>query len=466
MSMTLRNSGILRALNTLTNISSELALSNTRLATSRRITAAGDDPAGLIAATLLEADIAQIDAIAKNGERINSIIDTADGAMAQISSLLNDIESNVLAASGSAVTAEERAAYQAEIDTAIDAIDSLVNQTSFNGIRLLDGGLGYSVTGADTAKIDDVRISSANTASGNASLSVSVTGAAQKAAVSYSGGALAGDVTLVITGSNGTEQIELAAGATQNDIEDAVNAVSDATGVEANINAGTLYFKSAEYGSSQTVSVSVTEGTFALDGGISSDTGADATVTVNGQAADTDGLRVYFRSGDTSAQFTLRESFGNVAGGSTSFTVSGDGANWSLDPNPANAIHFGLSSLGSAFLGNDSVGMLNSLKSGGDNDLSSGNYQTAANIVSAATSQVVTDRARLGAVQTYTVNASLNAYAAAKTAMSNSYSSIMDLDYAQEMANNSRLQLLMQMGTSILSTMNQNYSSILSLLQR
>jgi len=77
---------------------------------------------------------------------------------------------------------------------------------------------------------------------------------------------------------------------------------------------------------------------------------------------------------------------------------------------------------------------------------------------------VATDRARLGAVQSYTINATLNSLAEGKIAQSNALSSIEDLDYASETANNNRLQLLMQVGTSVLASLNQNMTTILSLL--
>ncbi len=460
----INNTAILNVVNNLTRIGTELAISNQRLATGRRIISAGDDPAGVIAAADLKNQIATIDAAASNGARINSIIDTADGAMAQISSLLGTINTKALAAAGSTTTAEERAAYQAEIDTAIDAIDTLVNTTTFNGKRLLDGGIGYDTADIDNSKLADVRVNSADTSSGSVSLAVSVVSAAEKAVVSYSNGNLTDDVTFTLTGNNGAEQFSFSTGATISDIESSVNAESDATGIVAEVDGGTLYFRSDNYGSDQSVSINVTAGTFAMDGGTTSDTGVDTTVTVNGQNATSDGMQVFFSSGSTSVRFSLEESFGNVGGGSTTFSITGGGSGWQLNANPINKIHFGLNSLSSVSLGNDTIGHLRSLKSGGTNALSSGNYQAAANIATAAGRQVSTDRARLGAVQSYTVNSTLSAFSAAKTSMTQAISNIEDVDYVQETANNNRLQLLMQIGTSIIAGMNQNTSNILSLI--
>ncbi|MBN1845063.1 MAG: flagellin [Sedimentisphaerales bacterium] len=464
MSWTLNGSDMLRTLNTLSSVSAQLALSNARLATGKRINQAMDDPAGIVAIASLDQRLAEIDAAGRNGERINSIIDTADGALSQISSLLGTIQSNALSAAGASVTAEERGAYQAEIDAAVDAIDTLVNTTTFNGVRLLDGGTGYNTSGVDTAKLADVRVNSADTAAGTISLEVALAAAAEKAVISYSDGNLTDDVTFSLTGNNGTVQFTLASGSTISNIETAVNAQSDSTGVVAEADGGTLYFRSSEYGSSQSVQINVTDGTFDMDGSVTSDTGGDATVTVNGLTTTADGLQVYFSSGSTSVRFSLTESFGTGAPASTTFSITSGGAGWQLDANPINRIHYGLTSLNSAYLGNDSVGYLRSIKSGGANDLASGNYHQASNIASAASLHVATERARLGAIQSYTVNSTLSSLSAASTAHAQAKSRIEDIDYAEETANNNRLQLLMQMGTTLLSMMNQNRSQILNLL--
>ena len=465
MALTVNNSITISVLTNLSRISSQLAVSNARLSSGLRVNRAADDPSGIVAVASFDQQIAQIDAMTANGQRINSMVDTADGAMSQIASLLGTIQSKAVAAAGSSVTAAERGQYQAEIDAAINSIDTLVNTTTFGDTRLLDGGLKYTTSGIDSTELADVRVNSANSSLTPISLEVEVSAAAEKAVISYSGGDLVDDVTFSLTGNNGTVEFTVASGSTKADIETAVNLQSDATGIDADLDGGVLYFRSADYGSAQTASIDVTAGTFALDGGTTSDTGVDATVTVNDQTATADGLQIYFSSGNTSVRFSLQEAFGTVGGGSSTFSITGGGADWQLDANPINQIHFGMSSLNTSYLGNDTLGYIRSIKSGGANALSSGNYQAAGNIATAASQQVATDRARLGAVQTYTVNSTLSAFASTKTALSSARSSIMDLDYAAETANNDRLQALMNIGMSVLATLSQNTNSILTLLR-
>jgi len=142
----------------LARLGTELALSNQRLSTAQRINQASDDPSGVVAVAQYDQTLAEIEATTRNGERIQSMIETADGAMSQIASLVGTIQSNALLASGSTVTAEQRSAYQAEIDAAVDAIDTIVNTTTFNDERLLDGSIGYRTSGVDSAKLADVRV--------------------------------------------------------------------------------------------------------------------------------------------------------------------------------------------------------------------------------------------------------------------------------------------------------------------
>lgn len=465
MSTLFNSSGFYSLVHSLSSLNTQLAMSNLRLSTGQRINSGADDPAGIIAVANFDDEIAQLEAATRNGERINSIIDTADGAMSQIQSLLGTIQSKALSASGSTVTAEEKAAYQAEIDAAIDSIDRLVNTTTFNDTRLLDGGLSYTTSGVDNAKLADVRVHAADSSAGSIELAVSVVGAAEKAEIAYDDGVLVDEVTFTLTGENGCEEFTFAAGTTVDTIAAAVNAASDTTGVEAEVDTD-LYFRSVEYGEDKSVSIEVTSGTFAMVGGVTSDDGVDATVTVNGQTALADGLNVSFSASNVSVSFTLKESFGAVGGGSETFTVTGGGTNWALAPASSFEINYGMNSLASSRLGTDELGYLSSLKSGGANDISSGHCQQAANIASKASLQVSTERARLGAIKAYSVETTLSSMAVTKTALLSARSSIMDIDYAEESAINNRLQVLTQATTSLLAAFNQNTATMLSLLMR
>jgi flagellin len=123
-----------------------------RLSTGLRINVGKDDPAGLIASEILRSDIVATQRAITNSERANQIIATADSALGQVSALLNDIRGLVSeAANTGAVSEEQIAANQLQVDSSLEAIDRIAQTTSFQGRRLLDGSLDFLTTNAGNA---------------------------------------------------------------------------------------------------------------------------------------------------------------------------------------------------------------------------------------------------------------------------------------------------------------------------
>ena len=85
------NVSSLVAQNTLGRSNASLNQALTRLSTGLRINTGKDDPAGLIASENLRSDITSVKKAITNTERANQVIATADSALGQVSSLLNDI---------------------------------------------------------------------------------------------------------------------------------------------------------------------------------------------------------------------------------------------------------------------------------------------------------------------------------------------------------------------------------------
>src|SRR5688572_21316858 len=142
-----------------TNVSSSIAQSNLarshatlqvalqRLSTGLRINVGKDDPAGLIASEVLRSDITAIERAITNSERANQLIATADSALGQVSSLLNDIRGLVSeAANTGALSQEQIEANQLQLDSSLEAIDRIAQTTSFQGRKLLDGSLDFTHT--------------------------------------------------------------------------------------------------------------------------------------------------------------------------------------------------------------------------------------------------------------------------------------------------------------------------------
>ncbi len=115
-----------------------------RLSTGLRINRGKDDPAGLIAAETLRLDITSVQRAITNSERANQLVATADSALGQVASLINDIRGLVSeAANTGALSAEQIAANQLQVDSSLEAIDRIAQTTQFQGRRVLDGSLDF-----------------------------------------------------------------------------------------------------------------------------------------------------------------------------------------------------------------------------------------------------------------------------------------------------------------------------------
>ncbi|UUO09003.1 flagellin [Blastopirellula sp. J2-11] len=213
----------------------DLNVTLTRLSTGLRINSGKDDPAGLIASESLRSDITSVEKAITNSERANQLIATADSALGQVSSLLNDIRGLISeAANTGALSDEQVAANQLQIDSSLEAIDRIAQVTSFQGKRLLDGNLDFITQNVNRSSIAGLQIDQANFGTQTSiGVAVKVVSQATRGTLNYGFGAVADDLILEVGGANGTEAFNFAKGSTIEEIASAVNLVSDATGVEA-----------------------------------------------------------------------------------------------------------------------------------------------------------------------------------------------------------------------------------------
>lgn len=119
-----------------------------RIASGSKVNKASDDAAGLAVATKLQTDVAVFNQAQTNASHAVSVLQTADGGMAQISDILQRMKTLTAQSMSGAVTDAERAYIDAEFQELESEIDSIAQGTRFNGESLLDG------TGAHAAGID------------------------------------------------------------------------------------------------------------------------------------------------------------------------------------------------------------------------------------------------------------------------------------------------------------------------
>jgi flagellin-like hook-associated protein FlgL len=209
-----------------------------RLSTGFKINSGKDDPAGLIASEMLRSDMTGIKTAIKNTERANMMIATADSALNEVTNLLNDIRGLVTeAANTGAMSAEMIAANQLQVDASLDAIDRIASQTTFMGLKLLDGSLDFDITGANRNDLQNLAVHQVTFGADKTPIDVNVTvrQAAEKAALYFNNPALAEEIVLQWGGNYGYSTQSFQRGATVAEIAQVVNASSDSTGVIAEV---------------------------------------------------------------------------------------------------------------------------------------------------------------------------------------------------------------------------------------
>jgi len=463
------NVASLQAQHALANNQAGLSVSLQRLSTGLKINTGADDPAGLIASQQLKSETAGISQAIDNSTQAGNVLNTADGALGEISAMLVQVQSlNNQAANTGAESPQEVAANQLQVDSILNSINRISNTTQFNGVNLLDGSLDYSTSNANTADLANVQINAANLPdNGAVNVTVQVTGSAKTGQVTYAASGIAAvPTTIEVAGNTGTEQLSFAASAHNSAIAFAINQVKPSTGVSASVlGNGQLQLNSTAFGSKDFVSVKTLSGAFTN----AKNYGGDAQVMINGNAANVDGTTASLRTGNLDITLDLTAAFSQTtigAGATTAFQITGGGANFQLGEQVAaqSQENIGIANVSTGNLGNSLVGYLSSMQSGGANSLISGNTIQGQQILTAAVSQVAELRGRIGAFQADVLQTNIASLNTTLDNVTSANSDIEDTDFAAETANLTRQQILVQAGTSVLSTANSLPQNVLSLL--
>ena len=446
-----------------------------RLSSGLRINRGADDPAGLIASEGLRSEISGIGQAIDNSSRASNVIATAEGALGEVASLLLNVKSLVVeAANSGALSPDEIAANQLQVDSAVESITRISNTTTFAGLHLLNGSLDYITSGVNTADIKSLDVAQANF--GTASMipvDINVVTSARTAELQFTASSVASSVTLEISGNEGVEVLTFTSGTTASAMAFAVNRISDATGVQAALRnsatlASGLVFQSTGFGSRNFVSVHAQAGTFATQDTAGATTtrsvGRDAVATVNGALTVGDGLNIKLNTTTLDMNLTLDKAFG---AGATKFSITGGGSLFQLGPQVTSnqQVNIGIKSVAASKLGDNDIGFLNDLVTGGRSTLVGGEAGAASRIIEKAIKQVALLRGRLGAFEKNTLETNINSLSVALENVTSSESSIRDADFAEETAALTRAQILTQAGTSVLATANSTPQSVLHLLQ-
>ena len=143
------NVNALTATNALTKNSRDMQLTMQRLSTGQRINGASDDAAGIAIAANMTAQINGLNAAVKNANDAMSMLQTADGALSETSSLLQRMRELAVLAVNDTYSSTQKTAMSTEYVALASQITQIAANTQFNGMDLLSGSGGvYGGTGS------------------------------------------------------------------------------------------------------------------------------------------------------------------------------------------------------------------------------------------------------------------------------------------------------------------------------
>ena len=127
------NAPSLQAQNQLLQTNSNLQNTLTQLTTGSRINSGADDPAGLQISNLLNASVAALNQSVNNASNGIGLAQVADGALSQVSTLLNTAVTLATEASNGGLSTKEATALNTEYGNILTEIGNIGSNTNFNG---------------------------------------------------------------------------------------------------------------------------------------------------------------------------------------------------------------------------------------------------------------------------------------------------------------------------------------------
>ena len=486
-----RNMSAVIANNQLLRTENKLKSTMLRLSSGYKINSAEDNPAGMAISNKMKAQIDALDKAQSNAADAKNVIEIADGALNEVSSILQRIrELSVQAANGTNADSDKQAA-QAEIEKLTEEVDRISGATEYNTKVLLDGS---SDTRVYTREID----AAGNTKLSNDSITrinlsdhveakkydITVESTAQKAAASINS-----NVKPLTEGSisiNGVS-VKVTPDMSQDEYLQALQNAANLAGTQMQEDAvtGEITFVSESYGSSYGVNIELTGSMSALAGNsytvdadgnktpqagykvdakgnaVADEYGKDAVVKAGNNLDDTrirtDGNRVYVvGNGGFSMDFLLSDQIDTTAGPKDlqmdvpeigSMTIQ-------IGSNQYQAMAVRIPEVSSETLYLDTVDV--TVAGGADRAIST---------LDDAIAYVSSVRSRMGSFENRLEYAT-NSLGETEENMTSAYSNLVDADMATEMTEYASQNILDQAGISVLSQANDLPQQVLSLLSK
>lgn len=472
---------------------SNIAKSLEKLSSGYRINRAGDDAAGLAISEKMRAQIKGLEAATDNSQDAISLVQTAEGGLQEVHSMLNRMMELATKSSNGTYTDDvDRQALQDEVSALKDEINRIADTTNFNGIKLLDGSMGVGTAGSVTpAKADGVDAATNFTFAAPEGYSLVIKAGAAGAAEKAEWG---GDKTLTLTLTGGKQYTQAdidnlleSASGTPSEVEGKVSITVDRTftavaGKDILLAADTISKKAVKaYANSA-------NGKFV----VTANTAGNVTSNLKIDAAGTKGVTVDAANGNTvvhleaGKEYSASEINELLSKAGAGMTVSYEGkiaaADFATETDSAGAglslAHgTGLSSGGGLTLQigdtNDTWNQLDlsiadihvdALDLGSINISTREGASDAMSKIKTAINTVSTQRGKLGAIQNR-LEHTINNLGVTTENITAAESRIRDVDMAKEMMEFTKNSVLMQSAQAMLAQANMQPQSVLQLLQ-
>jgi flagellin len=489
----------------------QISKSLEKLSSGLRINRAADDAAGLIISEQMRAQITGLHQAVDNSETAIAMVQTAEGALDEVNTLLNKArELSLHAANEGANDTNQLIADQSELDNIIESINRIAENTQFGTKKLLDGSLSNAAS--NNSIISSVKLGGDYTSNlqtgdvvkGYHSLEVTRDATQTVATVSMANaadvwGATAGSlantsgsdvIDKTFTMSVNGAELTVTSGTTKSQWIQQLNAIGDKVGFSATATTGTagsgnITLRAREYGSTFDFDVQFVSGaTGASTLAVAETSGVDATATlylysgeagVGGTALTGQSTQTILFSGSTGGGSGLRlTSAGgstlvlstNAATGTYIGAVDGTmgGATFQIGANVNQTATVNLGATSASQLGVGGSGVYTDLNQLKGSSLISGNAQEVLKVVDVAIDNITNMRGELGAFQANTLESTVSSLRVSIENLTSAESTIRDVDFASESASFTRNNIMIQAATSMLAQANQLPQNVLQLL--
>jgi flagellin len=169
------NAGALVALQNLNTTESQLQVAQNQVSTGLAVSDAQDNGAIFAIAQNQRATSSALTAVTQSLQRVQSTVNVAASSGTTVSDLLNQLKSAALAASDTSTNTASRGALNATFTSLLSQIKSVVSNSSFNGVNLIDGSTGQLAALASTDGTSKLTVAAQSLALGGANVKVAAT---------------------------------------------------------------------------------------------------------------------------------------------------------------------------------------------------------------------------------------------------------------------------------------------------